>query len=205
MREFVYYSGKARTTGNFDVHDLMKAGRMDIACHVVVGTFFLSHKIREDAKLHLVFYGMPDPPKHIEMQPSKALPRGRNEEEGARIDISKKDVAGLIKRILFKYKPGKKTEAFPGFSIEKKSLLKVVDELMNEGKTIYILDKDGEDIRTVGIKNDCVFVLGDHEGLPIKELKRLKRECVPVSIGNRMYFASQVVAIVNNELDRRGI
>jgi len=203
MREFVYYSGKARTTGNFDVHDLMKAGRMDIACHVVVGTFFLSHRIREDAKLHLVFYGMPDPPKHIEMQPTKALPS--DEEEGGRIDISKKDVAGLIKRILFKYKPGQKTEAYPGYSIEKKSLLKVVDELRDQGKTVYVLDKDGEDIRTAKIDKECVFVLGDHDGLPLKELKRLKKMVVPVSIGNRMYFASQVVAIVNNELDRRGI
>ncbi len=203
MREFIYYSGKARTTGNFDVHDLMKAGRMDIACHVVVGTFFLSHRIREDAKLHLVFYGMPDPPKHIEMQPQRALPSDK--EEGAKIDISKKDVAGLIRRILFKYKPGQKTEAFPGFHVEKKSLLKVVEELMNEGKTIYVLDKDGEDIRKAKIDRDCVFVLGDHEGLPIKELKRLKKMAVSISIGDKMYFASQVVAIVNNELDRREI
>ncbi len=203
MREFVYYSGKARTTGNFDVHDLMKAGRMDIACHVVVGTFFLSHKMRNDAKLHLVFYGMPDPPKHIEMQPGKALPS--EEAEGAHIDISKKDVAGLIKRILFKYRPGQKTQAYPGYSIEKKSLLKVIDELMKEGKTVYVLDKEGEDIRNAKISNDCVFVLGDHDGLPLKELKRLKKLAVPLSIGDRMYFASQVVAIVNNELDRRNI
>lgn len=203
MREFIYYSGKARTTGNFDVHDLMKAGRMDIACHVVVGTFFLSHKIREDAKLHLVFYGMPDPPKHIEMQPTKALPSDK--EEGAHIDISKKDVAGLIRRILFKYRPGQKTEAYKGFTIEKKSLLRVVDELQKEGKTLYVLDKEGEDIRSAQISKDCVFVLGDHDGLPVKELKRLKKLAVPLSIGDKMYFASQVVAIVNNELDRRGI
>src|SRR3990172_806950 len=136
MREFVYYSGKARTSGNFDVHDLMKAGRMDIACHVVVGTFFLSHKVRKDTKLHLVFYGMPDPPKHIEIQIKEGL------------DISKKDVANLIKKILYKYKPGKKTEVFPGCFIEKKSFLNLINELIEEGKTIFILDKPGEDIRS---------------------------------------------------------
>ena len=49
MREFIYYSSKGRTSGNFT--DLMKAGRLDIACHVVISSFFLSHKIREDIKI----------------------------------------------------------------------------------------------------------------------------------------------------------
>jgi tRNA pseudouridine-54 N-methylase len=137
------------------------------------------------------------------MQPQKALPS--DDVEGTHIDISKKDVAGLIRRILFKYKPGQKTQAYKGYTVEKKSLLNVVEDCRKEGKTIYVLDKEGEDIRTAKIDTDCVFILGDHDGLPIKELKRLKRMCVPVSIGERMYFASQVVAIVNNELDRRGI
>jgi len=39
--------------------------------------------------------------------------------------------------------------------------------------------------------------------LPQKEWKRLKEKCIPVSIGKRMYFASQTIAVVNNELDRR--
>ena len=66
MRHIVYFSSKAVTTGNFK--DLMKAGRMDIVLHVVIASFFLSHDFRKDVKLHLVFYGMPDPPKHIEIQ-----------------------------------------------------------------------------------------------------------------------------------------
>jgi len=38
-----------------------------------------------------------------------------------------------------------------------------------------------------------------------KELKRYKDRITKVSIGKRTYFASQTVAIVNNELDRAGI
>ena len=71
MRHFVYFSRNARTSGNFK--DLMKAGRMDIVLHVIINAFFLSHKKREDVKIHLVFYGAPDPPKHIEMQIKKGL------------------------------------------------------------------------------------------------------------------------------------
>ena len=201
MREFVYFSQSARTSGNFNTEDLMKAGRMDIAIHVFISTFFLSHNLREDTKLHFVFYGMPDPPKHIEIM----LKRKEGIPKEGEIDISKKDVAGLIKKILYKYKPGKKIEVFDGCSIEKKSFLDVIEELEKEGREIFLLDKRGEDIRKVKIKKNCVFVLGDHRGLPKKELKRLKAIAKPVSVGDKIYFASHVVSIVNNELDRRGI
>ena len=162
MREFVYYSQSAKTSGNFDASKLMDAGRMDIAIHSFIQGVFLSHGFRKDAKFHFIFYGQPDPPKHIEIQVNDDLA------------ISKKDVANLIKKLLYKYKEGKKTEVFPGCFIEKKSFFKVIDEMQEEGKKIFLLDKKGEDIRKAKIGNDCVFILGDHEGLPKKEFKRLK-------------------------------
>jgi tRNA (pseudouridine54-N1)-methyltransferase len=193
MREFIYFSQNAKTSGNFDTNDLMKAGRMDIAIHSFIQGVFLSHGYRKDAKFHFVFYGMPDPPKHIEIQIKDEL------------EISKKDVGNLIRKILYKYKEGKKTEVFPGCFVEKKSFLKLAEELEKDGKEIFMLDKRGEDIRKIKISKDCVFILGDHEGLPKKEMKRLKEIATSVSVGNKMYFASQTVAVVNNELDYRGI
>jgi len=193
MRHFVYFSKSARTSGNFDLNNLMKAGRMDIALHVVIASFFLSHDIRKDVKLHLVFAGAPDPTKHIEIQVTPGL------------EISKKDVGNLIKKILYKYGPGKKTEVLQGCFIEKKPLFKVVEDLQEEGNEVFILDKKGEDIRDIDIPKNCAFILGDQDGFPQKELKRLKKMTTPVNIGPKVYFASQTVAIVNNELDRRGI
>lgn len=205
MREFVYFSQSARTSGNFDVNNLMNAGRMDIAIHVLISAFFLSHDVREDVKLHLIFYGQPDPPKHIELvvRKNQGIPETGKKVES--LDISKKDVAGLIKKILYKYKQGKKTEIFDGCFIEKKSFFSLIEELQKQGKEIFLLDKKGEDIRKAKIKENSVFVLGDHQGLPKKELKRLKSIANLVSVGNKMYFASHVVTIVNNELDRRGV
>ncbi len=196
MRHFVYFSSKAVTSGKAlsgekGKGDLMKAGRMDIAIHSIISAFFLSHAFRKDVKMHLVFYGPPDPPKHIEMQIKDEL------------EISKKDVGNLIKKILYKYTPGKKKEVLPGCFIEKKSFLGVIDELMNEGKKIFILDKKGKSIRKETIPENSVFVIGDHEGLPAKELKRLKKIATKISVGPKMYFASQVITIVNNELDIR--
>jgi len=188
MREFVYYSSKARTSGNFG-EDLMKAGRMDIVCNVIISVFFLSHKMREDVHLHLIFEGPPNTPRHLEIT-SKCE------------NISKKDVAGLIKRMLYKCKEGKRTEVFPGCFIEQKSFSHLLKELEEQERNILILDKKGEDIRKLEdeeIKNS-VFVIGDHEGLPKKELKRYKER---ISIGKETYFASQTIVIINNELDRR--
>ena len=194
MKHFVYFSKSAVTSGNaisMAEGNLMKAGRMDIAIHSVIQGLFLSHGFRDDVKMHLVFYGPPDPPKHIEIQFNEGL------------DISKKDIGNLIKKILYKYKEGKRTEVFPGCFVEKKSIFKVVEELYENGNEVFVLDKKGEDIRKLEIQKDCAFVLGDHEGLIKKELKALKKIALPVSIGNMTYFASQVVAVVNNELDRR--
>jgi len=193
MRNFVYFSRTAKTSGNFDVNNLMKAGRMDIVMHVIINAFFLSHNLRDDVKLHLIFYGQPDPPKHIEMQIKSET------------NLSKKDIANLIKKILYKYKEGKKTEVLPGCFIEKKSFLDVIDELAKQGKKIFVLDKRGENMRKVEIPENSVFVVGDHNGLPKKESKRLKKISESISAGPKTYFASQVITIINNELDLRGI
>ncbi len=192
MKHFIYFSSSAATSGKALSGDLMKAGRMDIAIHSLIQGVFLSKSFREDVTFHFVFYGMPDPPKHIEIQVKDES------------SISKKDVASLIKKLLYKCKEGEKREIVPGCFVEKKSFLKVVEELAKKNQ-IFILDKKGEDLREVDIKKDCVFILGDHEGLPKKELKRLKKTATSVSIGPKTYFASQTIVIVNNELDRRNI
>lgn len=198
MREIIYYSRTAPTAGNYIKEDLADSGRIDIAIHTIIAAFFLSYKIRTDTKLHLVFAGPPDPQKHLELKPVTDGKTGFD-----KIYLAKKDVSGVLKKMLYKYREGEKTEVFPGFWIEKKGFLELVKELKGEGRNIYILDAEGEDIRTVEIKENPIFILGDHLGLPEKEFKRLKQSCTPVSIGKRVYFASQTVAVVNNELDRR--
>ncbi|MEM1577857.1 MAG: hypothetical protein QXM27_02515 [Candidatus Pacearchaeota archaeon] len=189
MREIVYFSRKAWTTGNFK--DLMKAGRLDIACHAIIMSFFISNARRQDVKLHLFFYGPPDPPKHLEI--------------GSKAPLSKKDISKIIKIMLFKYKQGKRVEALHDCWIEKKSLIEFLEEKFSEGRKIYLLDENGIDIRKVDIEKDGIFVLGDHKGLPKKEKKRIKKISIAISLGNVTYFASQAIAILHNELDRRGI
>ena len=190
MREFIYYSGRARTSGNFDTSELMRAGRMDIVCNVIISALFLSHKMREDVHLHLIFMGQPTPPRHLEFVSNKDMP------------ISKKDVAGLIKVMLYKCREDERREIFPGCFVEKKSFQQLVRELENEGKKIYLLDKKGKDIRELKDKEleNSIFVIGDEEGFSKKEIKRFKDK---ISVGPEIYFASQTLTILNNEIDRR--
>jgi len=199
MRHIIYYSQNAWTSGNFD--DLMKAGRMDIVCHVVINSLFVSRQMRDEVVLHLVLAGPPDPVKHIEISPLEHEKRKLTFDEEKRIDISKKDIAGLIKRMLYKYKEGRKNEVFPGCWIEKKPLFKIIDELIEQGLEVYVLDKKGENIRDMKLEPDGVYIFGDHDGLPKVELKRLKKKAKLISLGKKMYFASQSVTILNHELD----
>jgi len=191
MREFVYFSSKASTTGNFK--DLRDAGRMDIVCHFIINSFFVSNAIRPNVRLHLIFYGPPDAPKHLILEIND-----KNKEF-----FSKKDVANLIKKMLYKYKKGHKTEVFDSCFIEKKGFMDVIDELRKEGKEIYVLDKEGALIRDADLNKDAVFVLGDHEGIPKQERKEIEKISRKISLGKVMYFASQSLAVLQNELDWR--
>jgi len=197
MREFIYFSKKAPTAGKLIGKDLTKSGRLDIAIHSLIAAFFLSEAIRTDVKFHLVFAGPPDPMKHLEIKPVLEGETGVN-----KIYLNKKNVSKIIKKMLYKYKKGERKEVFPGYWIEKKDFLKLIRELSESGRNIYLLDRKGQDIRSVKIEKDPIFILGDHEGLSKKEIKALKKLSTPVTIGKRTYFASHSLAIVNNELDR---
>lgn len=178
------------TAGNFIKDDLMKAGRMDIVCNVLIAGLFVSNNMRDDVKIHLIFDGPPNPPMHLILESNKEMP------------ISKKDVAGLIKRMLYKCpkESGRIVEVFPGCSVEKKSFEALVKELDKDGKNVFVLHERGKDIRDLKLKGDEVFVLGDQDGFPGKE--KFVKNIEKVSVGPKVLFASQVLVLINNEIDR---
>jgi tRNA (pseudouridine54-N1)-methyltransferase len=177
----------------------MKSGRMDIVCGIIKDSFFYSHNVREDVKLHLIFGGAPDHPKHIEIHPHKLSIKSKNN-----IDISNRDVANLIGKILDGYSKGQKKEVLPNIFIEKKSLRDLIEELENDGKEIFLLDKKGEFIRGAKISNNSVFIFGDQDGFPKYELKYLRQKKIRrINLGSKMYFAIQSLVILQNELDIR--
>ena len=147
-REFIYYSRSAVTAGNLIKDNLMKAGRIDIVCNVIIQTFFVSNAVRDDVKLHLIFDGPPTPGVHLIFESNPDAP------------VSKKDVAGLIKRMLYKCpkEKGKINEVFPGCFVERKGFEELVKELDKNGKDVLLLDKKGEDIRALKLKGNEAYM-----------------------------------------------
>ncbi len=190
IREFIYYSKNAVTAGNFIKDNLMKAGRMDIVCNVFIQGFFISNNIRKDVRMHMIFDGPPKPGVHLIFDFSKVSKNG----------ISKKDIAGLIKRMLYKCPDKGINEVFPGCFVERKPFEILIKELDKEGKNVFVLDEKGKDIRELELKGNEVFVLGDQDGFPGKE--RFLKNIDKISVSNKVLFASQVLVIINNEIDR---
>ena len=192
MRHFVLFSNKGKTSPKFK--DLMKAGRLDIVVNSILHAFFISNGLRAEIDFHIILNGPPDPPKHLQIVSNKKTP------------WSKKDIGTLIRIALWKYKPKEKVEALPGVFIEKKSFFEVIEELMKAGFHLYLLDPNGVLIDDVKIKEEPIFVLGDHLGLPRKEKRFIKKNCEEIiSLGNIPYFSSQCIAIINHYLDKIGL
>ena len=105
--------------------------------------------------------------------------------------------------MLYKYKKGQKTEVFDSCFIERKSFKEVIEELKEEGKEVFLLDNTGTLLRDTNLPQDAVFVLGDHEGIPRQEKKEIEKIAKKISLGKVMYFASQSLTILQNELDLR--
>lgn len=190
-RIFILFSNHGRTRG--DWRELMAAGRLDIVVHSIISAFFLAKAMRRDTRLHVVLNGPPDPPKHIQFDYDPEMP------------ISKKDIGNLLRATLWKYKPGRKVSAFPGIAIEKLGFEKLIEDYASRPDCeLYLLDPRGLDIAQFDFPDkELVFVLGDHEGIPKPQKRRVKKRATAVlSIGPLPYFTSQCITVVNNFLDR---
>ena len=186
MRTFIIWARKARTTGDFDIHDLPAAGKMDLVCRCLSNALCVSQHVRNDTVCWVILEGKPNPPKALLIDGTK-LQQWKDDESS---------IGQLIKDALRGNCP-------PGISIQKKSFEAIVKEQAATSQLFYLHDK-GEDIRAATVQEDVTFVLGDLFGIPTKTEKLLKRlEAKRVSLGPVMLFASQCITLVHNELDRR--
>jgi tRNA (pseudouridine54-N1)-methyltransferase len=88
-------------------------------------------------------------------------------------------------------------------SLTFEALIKELDE--QGKKNFYLLDKRGKDISEIKIKENPIFILGDHEGIPKNNktfIKRYKKDLF--SLGRTNYFTSQCITILNYLVDKNG-
>jgi tRNA (pseudouridine54-N1)-methyltransferase len=185
LREFVLYSRKGRTDSKFT--SLRKAGRLDIVHECVEASLFLSHKIRRNVVFHALLSGPPSPPLHLKVD-GATLRDVRPDEE-------------TWKEILKNVLSGK---SHSGITTDKCSFEALLKAKANESP-IYVLEEGGKDIFEADIRENPVFVLGDHKGLPKKVKGFALRYGEKVSLGKQLYLAASCIGIVNYLLDRRAI
>jgi tRNA (pseudouridine54-N1)-methyltransferase len=182
-REFILFSRLGKTSP--DISNLHDAGRLDIVHECIVASLFLSHSIRKNATFHAVLNGPPNPPLHIEIN-------------GLMLHDVRTDL-GTWQRILKKVISGKQHPGITTSKISFESLLKTEAE----NACVYVLEEGGKDITEAQITENCVFVLGDHVGLPKKVETFVLRYGQKISLGKQPYLAASCITILNYLLDRK--
>ena len=180
MREFIIYSRTAKTSPKFQ--NLKDGGRLDVVYQCILMALFRSHSIRRDVVFHAILNGPPRPPLELIINGAKL--------RDARTDENTWE--NIIKNVLM----GKE---HPGIYTKKNSL----QQLIKDEKNIFVLEESGEDIRTIELEDNPIFVIGDHIGLPKKEEKFVLRYGKKVSLGGTKYLAASCVCIINYVLDLR--
>jgi tRNA (pseudouridine54-N1)-methyltransferase len=195
MREFVLFS--RGVTKEFKLNDLPNAGRMDLIARCISTAIFLSYSLRKDVKFHVVLNGPPYPPLTITFFTN----------ELKNVSPDERNIASHINIAIKNFRIGKKNSE-AGIYVEKKSFEEVVKEVIEKygNDNIFYLNVEGEDIRSIKMKSDSVFILGDNKGIPKKEESFILRNKIrKVSVGRIEYLSSQVITIVNYEMDREGL
>jgi len=182
-REFILFSRVGQTDSNFrSLHD---AGRLDIVHECVVSSLFLSHGLRRDVMFHAILNGPPNPPLHIQID-GETLYDVRTDMDTWQV-ILKKTLSG---------------KSHPGITKDKTSFEALV-KAKAQTRQIYVLEEDGKDISQVTLKENSLFILGDHVGLPKKTEVFAQRFGEKISLGKQPYLAASCITIINYTLDQQ--
>lgn len=172
-----------KTDPNFaSLHD---AGRLDIVHECIVSSLFLSHGLRRDVNFHAVLNGPPNPPVHIQIN-GETLYDVRTDMETWQ-QILKKTLAG---------------KTHPGISKDK-TAFEALLKTKAQTQQVFVLEEDGKNVSDVVFPENCLFVLGDHVGLPKKAEDFALRFGEKISLGKTPYLAASCITIINYTLDQQ--
>lgn len=197
MRTFVLRSRKGTVQANKVFTQVGDGAHFEIVAHTLANAFYVSNDMRLDVEVYVVLDSSPDFPRTLKFSSHAGLSFPGFHEKAILDVISKAlaDGAKIKKDEILTVAPGIEICGF-GFDVLMQELQK--------SRPIYLMDKKGEDVRSVEFNKDGVFVLTDHIPMPKNSIKVLERRGVTnISLGKKMLFASQCVTLIHNELDRR--
>jgi tRNA (pseudouridine54-N1)-methyltransferase len=196
MRTFIIRARKGTTRWDRIRSNVGSNEHFEIIAHSVMNAFFVSNGFREDVEFYLVLDSSEDFPRTIKLSAAEGLSIPGFHEEAilALVETALKNSVNLQKDQTQIIAPGLQIS---GFGFEK-----LVSHFL-ETRQVYLLDRKGEDIRSIKFESDPVFILSDHLALPKNSVKTLKRRGIKLlSFGKKMLFASQCIVLLNHELDR---
>jgi tRNA (pseudouridine54-N1)-methyltransferase len=203
MRRFIVIGRKATASEEFLLDDLPStSGRLDILLRCARAALLTSHGLRRDAVVYLVLLGGPRAPRVLRIRGDAA--KFIRPDERSLATLAKKTLASRADEAASGF-----VDVKPGIAIARGGVEEVLADAA--GATLFLLDESGEDLRAalplaVDDLADVAFFLGDHHGLDAATRARIDAAGArPVSIGPVLVHADDVVAIVSNELDRRGV
>jgi tRNA (pseudouridine54-N1)-methyltransferase len=197
MRTFVIRARKASVRADKVFSQVGTDGHFEIVAHTLSNAFYFSNGMRPDVEVYVVLDSAADFPRTLKFSSNDGLSfPGFHEQAILDVVASALSQGANIKKDERRaIQPGITMYGF-GFEVLMKELI--------EQAPVYLLDKKGEDIRSVVFESRGVFVLSDHLAMPKNSIKSLERKgLIKISLGKKMLFASQSIVLVHNELDRQ--
>lgn len=195
MRTFIIRARKGSTRAEQVRAQIGTKEHFEVVAHSVINAFFVSNGFRQDVEVYIVLDSSEDFPRTIKLSSSEGLSISGFHEEA---------VLELVEKALKNSQGLKKDETMqiaPGLQISGFGFEKLVRQLL-ETRPVYLLDRKGQDVRSVEFETDPVFILSDHLPMPKNSVKGLKRHGLKaISLGKKMLFASQCVVLIHYLLD----
>lgn len=197
MRTFVIRARKGTVRADKVFSQVGSGEHFEIIAHTLANAFYFSNGMRMGVEVYVVLDSAPDFPRTLKFSSNNGLSfPGFHERAILEVVASALERGGKVAKSDTQIiEPG--IEIF-GFGFE--TLMKK----LQEHSPVYLLDKKGDDIRSIAFEQQGVFILSDHLPMPKNSIKGLERRgLTKISLGRKMLFASQCVVLVHNELDRQ--
>jgi tRNA (pseudouridine54-N1)-methyltransferase len=199
MRTFIIKARKASTNLEKLKNQLGSKDHFEVVLHSIMNAFFIASDFRQNVEVYIIFDGAHDFPITLKLSSEQGLSFSGFHEQAIYKVLAEAllQATGLKKNQVMKVSCG--IEAL-GFGLET-----LIKNLLEQQRSIFILDKKGEPIRELDFPSCPVFLLSDHLMMPKKTLIGLKRRGLrSLSLGKKMLFASQCVVLIQHELDIQG-
>jgi len=200
MRRFTIIGQLASAAGDFLLDDLPgTSGRLDIHARCIRAALLYAHGMRSDVVVYLVLLGGPRAPRTVRIDTTAKFIRP---DERALATLLKKTLASDVDAKVVGFQVHKE-----GIAIAAGGVDAVLDDVGDA--QLFLLEETGLEIRhstALDGEADRVFFVGDHLGFEkATNARLLALGARRLSVGPVSLHAEDVVTLVTNEMDRRGI